>query len=265
LTEDRRGRARMAYAFDGKDDYLDTVRMPGVQNAFSLSVWFRPNSPEARESRILDWTMGLHEQILLGISGLTAEDPEQRLYASISGMGSGLSKKYIRSNSPLGLQTARWYHGGMVYGESQAAEFSEDGLSLFLDGKFLTSTKKPDLYPFRNLGHPVIGAGKNLQQDHFFHGSIDDLRIYDRALSPKDVASLYQLDGGSPAPDATPHTNGWYYQPEWGWMWTDPKTFPNLYRSSPQDGQGVWLSFSEGSWPPSFVENATGSLVTPAK
>jgi hypothetical protein len=46
---------------------------------------------------------------------------------------------------------------------------------------------------------------------------------------------------------ATPHTYQWYYQPEWGWIWTNEKVFPFIYRA-PVDGQaGGWLYFSKKS------------------
>jgi hypothetical protein len=64
------------------------------------------------------------------------------------------------------------------------------------------------------------------------------------------------------ASGATPHTNGWYYQPEWGWIWTNAKTFPYVYRSSTDGKLGGWLYFREGSSPPYFHDYATGSWVT---
>ena len=61
------------------------------------------------------------------------------------------------------------------------------------------------------------------------------------------------------ATGATPHTNGWYYQPEWGWIWTNANTFPYVYRSSSGGKQAGWLYFREGSVPPYFHDYATGT------
>ena len=47
-----------------------------------------------------------------------------------------------------------------------------------------------------------IGYDKNLYPVHF-HGSIDDVRIYDRALSASEVAALYQLESALPAGSVT--------------------------------------------------------------
>jgi cyclophilin family peptidyl-prolyl cis-trans isomerase len=51
---------------------------------------------------------------------------------------------------------------------------------------------------------------------------------------------------------ASPHTYGWYFQPEWGWIWTSEKTFPYVYLAG-GNGQGAgWLMFREGSAAPVY-------------
>jgi hypothetical protein len=56
------------------------------------------------------------------------------------------------------------------------------------------------------------------------------------------------------AAGATPHTLNWYYQPEWGWLWTNKETFPYVYRSGKEEeGESKtsgWLYFEEGSSDP---------------
>ena len=60
-----------------------------------------------------------------------------------------------------------------------------------------------------------------------------------------------------------PHTNGWYYQPTWGWLWTSPETFPYVYRSAGEKGRAGWLYFSEESSPPHFYDYASETWITP--
>jgi len=54
------------------------------------------------------------------------------------------------------------------------------------------------------------------------------------------------------ATGAKPYTHNWYYQPDWGWLWTDANTFPYVYRSSTGGKQASWLYFSEGSSGPIY-------------
>ena len=53
---------------------------------------------------------------------------------------------------------------------------------------------------------------------------------------------------GSVAKDivpATPHTYNWYYQPEWGWLWTNEENFPFVYKAGSAETAGTWLYFSQ--------------------
>jgi len=63
--------------------------------------------------------------------------------------------------------------------------------------------------------------------------------------------------------NATPHTYGWYFQPEWGWIWTSEKTFPYVYRTGGNGKSAGWLMFREGSAAPvSFYSFAEKKWVT---
>lgn len=88
-------------------------------------------------------------------------------------------------------------------------------------------------------------------------GLPDDLEIaagMDPNSSDKQVVDavynyFFEKDGsaGRNLVPATPHTYQWYYQPEWGWLWTNEKAFPYVYRSSAAGQTSGWLYFSETS------------------
>jgi hypothetical protein len=52
------------------------------------------------------------------------------------------------------------------------------------------------------------------------------------------------------ATGAKPYTNGWYYQPAWGWIWTSEKAFPYFYRSALGGKPASWLYYREGTSKP---------------
>ncbi|MBU63788.1 MAG: hypothetical protein CMI26_14955 [Opitutae bacterium] len=52
--------------------------------------------------------------------------------------------------------------------------------------------------------------------------------------------------------NATPHTYGWYFQPDWGWIWTAEKTFPYVYMAGSSGKTAGWLMFREGSAAPVY-------------
>ena len=41
-----------------------------------------------------------------------------------------------------------------------------------------------------------------------------------------------------------PHLSDWHYQPGLGWLWTDRKTFPFIYRAQSETHPGGWLYYS---------------------
>jgi hypothetical protein len=44
---------------------------------------------------------------------------------------------------------------------------------------------------------------------------------------------------------AKPHTYNWYFQPEWGWLWTNEENFPFVYKAGSGETAGTWLYFSQ--------------------
>lgn len=58
--------------------------------------------------------------------------------------------------------------------------------------------------------------------------------------------------------NATPHTYGWYFQPEWGWIWTSEKTFPYVYLAGGNGKSAGWLMFREGSAAPVYYYSFAG-------
>jgi hypothetical protein len=76
----------------------------------------------------------------------------------------------------------------------------------------------------------------------------------DYGLAPTEVLE---------ATGATPYTNGWYYRPQWGWLWTNSKTFPYIFLSSTGEMKSGWIYFREGSSSPTyFFSYSEGRWIT---
>lgn len=316
LGTDRHGISGKAYSFDGADDWVESTNIVSAYNKFTYSAWFSASYGTGNNLRTIvskpRSSAGTGSRLGLPFSSL-------ELGGGIFN-GITLQSQGVAINSRINLN--QWYF----------AAFTSDGaeMNLFVDGKLLDSNSNPtgdNLYSQQNL---LIGkelhsnAGEDGQR--YFQGSIDNVRIYNRALSAADVAALYEMErtkdsdsdglydayetylgtdpnvadtdgdglndgqevtaGTNPkvsdktvidavkvnsanfglaplsnltATGATPHTNGWYYQPEWGWVWTNANVFPYVYRSPLGGKQAGWLYFREGSAPPYFHDYATGT------
>lgn len=77
-----------------------------------------------------------------------------------------------------------WHHVGIVVTDRGVR-------SLYVDGMRVTADTKGVELPFSN-GGIYIGADKNLDAGTFFSGLIDDVRIYNQALTQEQIAVIEQ-------------------------------------------------------------------------
>ena len=66
------------------------------------------------------------------------------------------------------------------------------------------------------------------------------------------IAGLEQTVASLEARNFTPYTHNWFYDPEKGWLWTNPEVFPYIYSAK----QNAWLRYDMGSTPRLFYNYA---------
>ncbi|MEM1221480.1 MAG: LamG domain-containing protein [Verrucomicrobiota bacterium] len=97
--------------------------------------------------------------------------------------GGFYDKKFYEAISGTYLQPGKWYFTAITY----------DGemLRLFVD-QHLHWIKKIEGKPRSVDGPLVIGAEPNQPHSYFFRGAIDEVRLYDGAISKAEMLKLYQ-------------------------------------------------------------------------
>jgi hypothetical protein len=207
LGKDRYGKDKRAYLFDG-DDYIE-VKYNKIINPseFTVSLWVNPN--------IVNGPFNAGEGHYM--SPLTSRDdfPTRGFIIYKNPLGKwnfGVGKSnYNTGHGWQGLSTDdnaepnRWVH--------LAFSFKPSNLSAFLEG--ISIGTKNALYSVNQKRPLRIGAGmtERLSPNFFFVGSIDDVRIYNRALSEEEVLALYELESTNPnndrpTPPLAPGTGG---------------------------------------------------------
>ena len=83
----------------------------------------------------------------------------------------------------------KWHHLAVVVGKAELPNLHDD-VTLYLDGKIAAIDRIGllDLWPVGTGNELDVVIGGN------FQGAIDDLRIYDRALSEEEVAALHKAE-----------------------------------------------------------------------
>jgi Protein of unknown function (DUF1553)/Protein of unknown function (DUF1549)/Concanavalin A-like lectin/glucanases superfamily/Planctomycete cytochrome C len=167
-------------AFDGKR-FIDAgdVGKFNYQDPFSLAAWIYPTGPNgAIMSRIEDNDQG-HGY------GLYLKEGKVRLHITMRWTDIGMR---LETAEPLELN--RWHHVVMSYDGKRKAQ----GVQIYLNGE----AQKINVL-FDELTWPIdpkdpfrIGAGEG--PDKRFHGTIDEVRVYRKALSPEEAATLPLLE-----------------------------------------------------------------------
>ncbi|MCG8310100.1 MAG: hypothetical protein MI975_22070, partial [Cytophagales bacterium] len=185
-TADRFGASDSAYAFDAVDDYLAVDYNPGLDlSELTLGAWVYLNSYK-NDQRII--TKGLQEgSPNISYAMLVEGTGDKYLHLRI-----GLTDQLVKYPSKSELPLNTWVYA--------AATYDGDSARLFINGEVDTAyaAVQGTMLHFSN---PVLVGGSLFYERHF-DGNIDEVQIYDRALSRAEVRAIYdrQSTQGPQAP-----------------------------------------------------------------
>ncbi|MBV6505562.1 MAG: hypothetical protein ILNGONEN_01125 [Syntrophorhabdaceae bacterium] len=161
LTTDRLGKSNSAYSFDGVGDYISTSLTPN--RIFSISIWYNKHDVQNNNAGLLSTYSGG-----FNYSGV---------YYAMNGGGD-----WIRcdGNSLDGFSTPAliWKHIVIV----------SDGVRVKV---YENTSKKLDFSGTTNHSNRLV-IGDSRYNGRYFTGKIDDIRVYNRALTEEEVRELYE-------------------------------------------------------------------------
>ncbi len=170
------GTCAEAYSFmDGGRDTGNWINVPSLQPTYfaryTVSASFKLNSLNRPSILIYKGRSGgdvaTNFKIAVSLDGFVVGEHE------ISGSDS------VCVYSSTSIELGHWYHVALTY----------DGaaLRLYLDASETTISNPGDP---ADITRWAVDIGSNGEHDGFFDGSIDEVRIYERALSPCEIESL---------------------------------------------------------------------------
>jgi hypothetical protein len=181
LAGDRFGNASRAYGFDGVDDYLTVPHSNSFTliGQFSVSIWFRPVS--------------VQNSVLI------------EKFTSIGvGAGDAGFQMAVRTNDIVDFNVIHTDLNNFTYSSSQSttgqwqhilASWDGSEIKLYQNGVEMDvaefSMTLNDCYQPLSIGHRAF------YDDLHFNGSIDDIGIWDRALTSEEVQALYNAPSPS--------------------------------------------------------------------
>lgn len=172
LANDKFGNSDSSYYFDGSGDYVDIGDQAGLEGfgAVTISAWINPG------------LMGNDSYNIAGKEFVYRIDFLQSKIRFLTGNdwgGSLLTTSQSISNNA-------WHHIVATYDGSTKLVYIDnvvDPTTITTSGSLNASAKE-------------VSIGGHKQFDtwgHFFRGNIDEVRIYDRALSQAEVTQLYNI------------------------------------------------------------------------
>ncbi len=193
LSTDRFGNANAAYDFNGISSYIDIPQnaiLNGLTTNFTLSAWiYQRGINQNFGYRIIDkCPAGLPD-------GWTFDTWDGSSYRRLRLQAAGSYNPNVIGATFYSLM--QWHH--------VVATVSGTTGKVYLDGNLdgsgdVGSIPQNMLDVF--IGRANIGCGGGCGIEEFFNGLIDEVRIYNRALSDSEILQLYNASLPVPAPSA---------------------------------------------------------------
>lgn len=182
LTTDRHGSFNSAYFFDGINDYI-VVNNPGIlgKRPRTLSFWAK-TSNSTDEIAAVGW--GPDQQGSARGSRFSAVFNVFQAGVTIDAADCAITY------SASAFSNNNWHH--YVYQMDTAALLSQ--VRIYFDGNLLTNIAFPfnQSTSINTIDGTFTYFGKiDYVFDYFFDGSIDDIAIWNRALSLQEIQNLY--------------------------------------------------------------------------
>lgn len=200
LTQDRFGNANSAYEFDGQDDYISLPPNTNLFDTdFSISVFLKPDDYGKKSSTssfcarsIFSHRFRAHKNADPMNSGLIVRLTEGRGCDGNNFFSGRFIDPSFQYNPITYQYTAAnpydWFH----YTITRAT----DKMTIYLNAKVVAEIAVSPRRIQISSEQTFTTIGANIHKDNQFFfpfdGVLDDIRIYDRALSAAEVQQLYQ-------------------------------------------------------------------------
>jgi len=184
------GKLGQALSFDGVDDYVSVGTGASLANlplnSFTMSSWVKPTGEPSVNGRIID------KAGAGGVSGwYVFMNPTTHIVEAYSDFSGGLIAFDAYQITSSGLTMNSWTHVVAVF------DISTKKFKIYFNGALQSlstdtagvGTALDDSASSFAIGGRAIDGARN------FSGSLDDVRIYNRALSAGEVTQLYNLGG----------------------------------------------------------------------
>ena len=187
LSPDRRNTANAAYDFNGSNAWLNTPLVQSNLSGYTISAWVKPNFTNNQEYVILQnrgttpgsgRSLTLHYQVSTNRWGFAIDG--DALYTGVQAPSAN---------------TTEWIHVVGVWSSGGASTFNANQFKVYVNGVLLSAVAiNGNSATIPNTGSGTVAIGRHEAWGSYFKGKLDDIRIYNRALSDAEVQSIYTIE-----------------------------------------------------------------------
>jgi len=172
-TINQTGKVGKCYSFDGVNDRVQTSSSHGVTTSRSYNGWFRLNALPSSGGWMFIYTDNKSESGLAvrNVSG----NYEFVAYHTNSGNSATLAVKQLT------ISTGTWYNISYTWNGSK--------VMLYVNGSF--ESENTSATSTKTNGSDISRLGSWIGDNHWMNGLIDEVGIWNRALSATEVTKLY--------------------------------------------------------------------------
>jgi hypothetical protein len=185
LSEDIFGHPKSAYLFNGTGNYislLPSANFKGLNN-YSISLWVKPTEIVYNSGEMI---YSLGSNVLGPVQGLTYQS-NTTLFAGSYNVGTNPIQSYSRSCC---FNTNSWVYVVVTR--------SDTHINLYINGSLISpqpeSATNGQSADYGTVSAAILGGRSSLDYQYFFKGIIDEVRIYNRALSSDEILTLKALN-----------------------------------------------------------------------
>jgi hypothetical protein len=194
LTTDRNGIANSAYSFDGIDDWIEIANNIAlnfsINQQYSLSFWFFiSNSTTNIGDAICNWENSYNPysfKVNFSSGDVNANGPIMN--AARYGGGTIQNQTTVQSINDT-VSYNQFNHITLTFSQST-------GISYFLNGSFIGNSNINNIATISN-NYPLFFGRRGISTNRFYAGKLDDIGIWNRALTQCEIADLYNAQFGS--------------------------------------------------------------------
>lgn len=176
LSTDKEGNANSAYDFDGVNDFMDTNSTFDFDKR-TVSLWINPSS-------VIGAAGGSNNKLIH--VAITQDDVDLDYGILRVGIDNGVMKLAAggaNGSYSSNVSTNNWYHLVLIRDGSKTKYYINNTKVFEGDSDSVASSFNPN----KNF---IIGSGRS-KADQFFKGKIDNIRVYNIALTKEQISEIY--------------------------------------------------------------------------